>query len=405
MQKDKQTSDIDSKERNTASIRKNDDLQNELTNLNFVLNSKNDQIDKTNSEVLSYKSLVNGKDVELDKLTQNKTACESENILLLKDKRNLETDLAALKNIRIDTEQQADSLAVENKRFNDENLILGGKLRDTTDQLAILRKQVEDTELTLSLAIRDKSQKESELAISIDAKNNSQAEADRQRFINIKLDKENHELSQQVAGLSAELSQLQEKYRDASLLLDSKEKELSQAHSSLSYSEHRCSESEAELVKVSQDNRTLQAYMEKSKDDADLQKRLREMEENKKYELAAEKRRLENEAVARGAEVRSVQYVLAKERDEHGRLLQNTNQTNEELNALKKHAELLEGHNITLNNELDRFVQTDDVVRKDLDRKYRVDYIKSQNSIELQRSIAKVRDSASPKRSPYRSNY
>ncbi len=47
---------------------------------------------------------------------------------------------------------------------------------------------------------------------------------------------------------------------------------------------------------------------------------------------------------------------------------------------------------------------TDEKVRKDLDRKDRVEYLKDRNTEALQQSIIKVRDSQSPaKRSPGRS--
>ncbi len=59
-----------------------------------------------------------------------------------------------------------------------------------------------------------------------------------------------------------------------------------------------------------------------------------------------------------------------------------------------------------MHRELDSFVATDEKVRVDLDRKYRVDYLKSKNTDEVQKSVAKVRDSQSPvRRSPYKSPY
>lgn len=59
-----------------------------------------------------------------------------------------------------------------------------------------------------------------------------------------------------------------------------------------------------------------------------------------------------------------------------------------------------------MNRELDSFVDTNEKVRVDLDRKGRVDYLRSKNSHEYQRSLAKVRESQSPvRRSPYKSPY
>ncbi len=48
-------------------------------------------------------------------------------------------------------------------------------------------------------------------------------------------------------------------------------------------------------------------------------------------------------------------------------------------------------------------MDTNEKVRKDLDRKDRVDYLRSKDQDELERSIQKVRTSKSPRRSPYHS--
>ena len=50
-------------------------------------------------------------------------------------------------------------------------------------------------------------------------------------------------------------------------------------------------------------------------------------------------------------------------------------------------------------------METNEKVRRDLDRKDRVDYLKSKNQNELEQSIVKVRTSLSPKKSPYKSPY
>jgi ribosomal protein L35AE/L33A len=48
--------------------------------------------------------------------------------------------------------------------------------------------------------------------------------------------------------------------------------------------------------------------------------------------------------------------------------------------------------------ELDKFVEIDERVRMDLDRKKHVEYLKEKNSEEITRSIIKVKTSQSPKK-------
>jgi hypothetical protein len=53
-------------------------------------------------------------------------------------------------------------------------------------------------------------------------------------------------------------------------------------------------------------------------------------------------------------------------------LMDRNHELKQELEALQHHADLLGGQNLDLQRELDSFVETDDVVRKNLDRKERI---------------------------------
>jgi hypothetical protein len=405
LQREKENADSGYKEKESVYWRKHEDLQGELRAFCDTLGAKTKELQDVDSGVQSYKSLVAEKDIELDKLHRERDLRESDNLLLSKENRNLEADLAAIRDGRFDAEKQADSLALMNDRLNKERVLFEDRVKDTTQELLVVRKTYDDTEVRLEVAKRDKADTDSDLVALLNAKNATQDEAERQRLINIRLEKENRELTQRVGGYSAQLSQAQERYDGSVMLLDSREKELGQIRSNLSYSESKTSAAQTELVKARQDNEVLQQCLDKYRKDVDFQKRLREVEAVKKLELETEKQRLEREALARGAEVRLIQSALVKERDAHGQLLEEKIQTSEELDALRRHADLLQGQNLELHNELDQFVKTDEVVRKDLDRKPIVEYIKNRNNIEIQQSITRLRDSKSPKRSTIKSEY
>ena len=51
------------------------------------------------------------------------------------------------------------------------------------------------------------------------------------------------------------------------------------------------------------------------------------------------------------------------------------------------------------------FVETDEKVRTEINRKQRVEYVKAKNQEELQRSINKVKNSMSPKKSGAEATY
>mmetsp|Transcript_10060 Transcript_10060/g.16954 ORF Transcript_10060/g.16954 Transcript_10060/m.16954 type:complete len:197 (+) Transcript_10060:1848-2438(+) len=73
-----------------------------------------------------------------------------------------------------------------------------------------------------------------------------------------------------------------------------------------------------------------------------------------------------------------------------------------ELEALQKHSTLLTQQNKDLQKELDSFVETDDVVRRNLDRKQKVDEIRYKVDSAIQNSAGEVfqTNSRSPQRYP-----
>lgn len=75
-----------------------------------------------------------------------------------------------------------------------------------------------------------------------------------------------------------------------------------------------------------------------------------------------------------------------------------------EKDALEKHAACLQSQNVDLTAELDRFCQTDEVLRTQLDRRTRVYGLQNKNQDELRHSYHRVEDarSRSPHRSPQR---
>lgn len=60
------------------------------------------------------------------------------------------------------------------------------------------------------------------------------------------------------------------------------------------------------------------------------------------------------------------------------------------MHALQNHADLLAMQNNDLQKELDEFVRTDDVIRSGLDRKGRIENIKSENAYQERQSLEHV---------------
>lgn len=63
-----------------------------------------------------------------------------------------------------------------------------------------------------------------------------------------------------------------------------------------------------------------------------------------------------------------------------------------EKEALERHSRILLGQNDDLTKELERFVNTDEILRQQLDRRGRVYTMQEKNNREIQYSNAKVQD-------------
>ena len=68
----------------------------------------------------------------------------------------------------------------------------------------------------------------------------------------------------------------------------------------------------------------------------------------------------------------------------------------QEYEALQKHSTLLTQQNKDLQRELDSFVETDDVVRRNLDRKEKVNMIRSSVNSAIQQSSSQVHQARTP---------
>lgn len=76
-----------------------------------------------------------------------------------------------------------------------------------------------------------------------------------------------------------------------------------------------------------------------------------------------------------------------------------------EKDALEKHAQVLQIQNEDITRELDKFCETDEMVRSQLDRRGRVFGLRSKNETELKQSyyrVEEVRSRSPQRRSPYK---
>lgn len=385
--------------RNGASWRGTEDSL-EVRRIEDTLESKERILKDVNAEAYALRSLADDKDAELARLRKDETEYEETVARERERVRILEDDVRALRQGHWSARKDVEALAAEAEHLSSQRAVVGSRVRSVEDEIVYLRQKLREEEERLDVARIAKERRDAELAAMRQRK-----EVETWNIQNIRLENENRDLSQRATDIELQLMKLKRRCEDSSLMLENRGRELTQLRASLSYSPRRSADMYAELKMARESNEALQRMLDRYREDADFQKRLCEIEAAKKIELEVAKRKLESEALSKDLEARLAVRELEKVRSSRDVLLEGSSQVDEELNALKEHAEVLESQNAALNNELERFVQTDEKARRELDRKYRVDYLKSKNTDQLQQSFERVRNATSPKRSPYSSPY
>jgi chromosome segregation ATPase len=101
---------------------------------------------------------------------------------------------------------------------------------------------------------------------------------------------------------------------------------------------------------------------------------------------------------ARVSELKTLEYDLEQVREHNDRLIDTSNAMQDEIEALNKHMNLITTQNYELSSELQRFLQTDEVVKSKLNRRSIVEEIKNKVDTAIRRSQHEVQQRRSPTR-------
>lgn len=89
---------------------------------------------------------------------------------------------------------------------------------------------------------------------------------------------------------------------------------------------------------------------------------------------------------SRASEVQSLEHELNIIKDHNAQLIEESNTKQGEVEALNRHINLMTQQNYELSNELQRFLQTDEVVKTKLNRRQTVDEIRNRVDAAVRRS-------------------
>jgi len=352
-----------------------------LQRLEVALAKAQREVGDVDYELHHLKTVISKKDEELEQLRQVHAAREVDNIKCLQDNRVIENELLQYKKTAL----------LSNNQFNDEVVNMQRRAKEAEEEVKSIRQKVQELENRLEEARRPYTLHKAFF-------NTKDKEVNDLTQTNMKLETEIRILMEKAESLEDKVERKKQIFKDNSNLLESYYKELKHINSILRNADSGVIESNKQLKEVKGGNKTLKQSLEKHKKNADLLKQEYEkilkqktLTDHNRRELIRAKTNSEVTAQMANEELKEIKAANTK-------LLGERIEIHEELNALMQHKELLQIQNAKMQDELDKFNETDEIVRKDLDRKSRVQFMKNRNEKEIMDSIKKLRDLASAKR-------
>jgi len=344
--------DYDSSERQDSLMKKGATLKDELRRTSEAIVDVDRQIRDLAGRLDAHKALVDDKNAEIQKYKKQLADLGEENTRLARSKRSIEVDLDATKGAHKAAATEADGLADENELLANGKALAEQRLKEAELDVIRLSRKLDEVQLELNEVDKQRLQREKELDIATETKRLNQTEAETLSLRNSRLQDERAGLVQKAKDLELQLNMTNRKINDLLLLIDNKDKELRSIRAGASVAEEREYTTREDLKKLKNENDILQMLLDKYRGDVDKEKKLRDEETMKKYQLEDEKKKLAREALFKDIEARSAKKELEKVQDSRERLLDEKLQVAQELDAIKQHADLLETQNDTVRNVL-----------------------------------------------------
>lgn len=338
----------ESLQREDMHLKTSENLQTDLRLLTNTLDEKDALARKYASDISETKLQLDQRNEQLSRLNKELVNSHLDNDALLKENNNADQDLRALFNSRKQAENEANNLLLLNDKITKSRIASDDNVRSTEIELVQHNRKLEDLKALLNDTKNAVFQKETDLDHANQQRNESRTEADRLLLKNHQLQGERDIFLKKREDLGYQISESKKKLDSAYIMMDSREKDLKETQNGIAYSERKAFEAKEEQLKLQKENETLQILLDKYRNDANLEKQLREEERFRKLQLSQEKRKLEQQAIQKELEAKAVKRELEKVQDTHERLLDNKDQLSQEINAIKQHANLLQSQNTTV---------------------------------------------------------
>lgn len=375
-----------------------EDLLSEIMRSRKALNERQIEIIEIKSSISAHSDLLRIKNAEIDELTRSFQATNLMTQNIRSNINNLTNELEVEKESKFTILGNLDKSRYYNNSLFLERRMQEEKIKKYELELGQNCKKLNHAVDENKLLSAEKRNLEADVGLQKEARYNIQKEVERMVLLNTKLLDDKRALELKARELEGFIITLDGKIKNTINLIHLKEKEIQDAKNSINYTEVKNFEALEQLRKLNKEKETFELLMNQYKKDADLNKKLRDDKAMKALELERQKKKLESIYSSKEMEALIAKKDLEKVGTSHLKLKEDNLYLNQELDALKNHASVLENQNFSLHNEIDNIVRTDGIIRNELDRKSRFEYMKSKNLEQLQKSSEKVRLSRSPKK-------
>jgi len=318
------------------------------------------------SKLNTHTSLINDKDSEIEKLCYEQTKIKEHISKLLEEKNKLETELETIKGYKLNKEKDGKESVTSKEELRKNYEDTKNTIIDINNSKEKLKKVIYEAEIELALNERKVTNKRRELEDILINNINNNKQVKVQNTINSGLINETEIKKRKIEEIKEKLEAVNEQHNEAIKSIIHYDKEIKEFKEDIKAAQSRTLEAEKEVLKLKIDNEIYMKLLQEYKINIESQRRLKELETAKKYEAEQERNEMEKTSFVKEIEKKLIILELEQVKDNHNKLLEDKVYLVEDVDALKKHTELLEIQNNELHKELEQFVETDERVRREL---------------------------------------
>lgn len=341
----------DAKECEDALKLKISDLEDDLSRLKALLAEKQAQLRATDGELISTKQLYEEKIKETVGLRTEIKRLEDELQRVRLDNRDLQAKIEMSNSQNKSANEEIESLVLMNEKLTKFNNDEVAKERELKEQYHILEGKYHDLQVENDALARNNNLKDQQLNDIDNSKRIVQKEVEVLRGNCSQYEVQLDNRDRKIKDMENQLSELNNHLTVTLSKVNTREDYISSLNEKNTKLEEKLIRAEGENIRLQKEIDSLRELLSKYRSDVEIQKKLREEQIITKYKLEQEKKRLEREALSKDVEARTAKRQLEEVQGTKERLLGEHYHLNQELEALKEHAEVLESQNMNVTVE------------------------------------------------------